>query len=441
MIKQEWIDSPRAAFQHSGYRLFQSARVCSIVASEMVSLAVAWQVYELTRRPLDLGYVGLAQFLPGILLSLPAGHVADRFDRRTILTLSNLSLAVWSGLLLYHSLQPRQSVRIIFAIMVLLGITRAFSGPASQSFMPQLVPTKHFPNAVAWGSSIFMVATIIGPAVGGVIYGFRPLASALPASVANWSGGWGAARGGVPVYSLAIVLYLVALFLIVGVKTFHAEPAEIAVAAKKSASVDTVLAGFRYVWREKVILGSISLDLFAVLLGGAVALLPVYAKEILHVGTVGMGLMRSAPAAGAALTGIWLAYRPIRGRAGAIMLWSVMVFGVATIVFGLSRNLMLSLLTLFFIGAADVISVVIRGTLVQLTTPANMRGRVAAVNLLFIGASNEFGEFESGLTAQWMGAVPAVVLGGIGTCLIVALWAWKFPQLRKVDKLVTLTGT
>lgn len=430
------MDSPRAAFHYSGYRLFQSARFCSIIASEMLSLAVAWQVYEITRRPLDLGYVGLAQFLPGILLALPAGHVADRFDRRMIWALCNLALVIWSVLLLYHSLQPRLSVHIIFAILVLLGITRAFSGPASQSFMPQLVPAEHFPNAVAWGSSIFMVATIIGPAVGGVIYGFQPLASALPANVASWSGNWGAARGAVPVYSVAIMLYLGALLLIAGVKAINdSVPAEI-----KASSVDTVLAGFRYVWREKVILGSISLDLFAVLLGGAVALLPVYAKEILHVGTVGMGLMRSAPAAGAALTGIWLAHNPIRGRAGAVMLWSVMVFGVATIIFGVSRNLVISLLALFVVGAADVISVVIRGTLVQLTTPTNMRGRVAAVNLLFIGASNEFGEFESGLTAQWMGAVPAVVLGGIGTCIIVALWAWRFPQLRKVDKLVTSTG-
>ncbi len=398
----------------------------------MMSLAVAWQVYEITHRPLDLGYVGLAQFLPGILLSLPAGHTADRLDRRKILMLCNVSLAVWSGLLLSRSLQPNQSVRLIFAILVLLGITRAFSGPASQSFMPQLVPAKHFPNAVAWSSSIFMVATIVGPSLGGVIYGFQPLASALPANMANWSGDWGAARGAVPVYSCAIVLYLIAAILIAAVEA----TAPSVRTGSNSSSVDTILAGFRYVWREKVILGSISLDLFAVLLGGAVALLPIYAKEILHVGTVGMGLMRSAPAVGAAMTGIWLAHNPIRGRAGAVMLWSVMIFGLATIVFGISRNLIVSLIALFFVGASDLISIVIRGTLVQLTTPSDMRGRVSAVNLLFIGASNEFGEFESGLTAQLMGAVPAVVFGGIGTCLIVALWAWKFPQLRKVDRLV-----
>jgi MFS family permease len=399
----------------------------------MVSVAVAWQVYELTGRPLDLGYVGLAQFLPGILLSLPAGSVADRVNRRLILTLSNLSLGLWSALLLFHSLQPKQSVRVIFAILILLGITRAFSGPASQSFMPQLVPAQHFSNAVAWGSSIFMVATIIGPALGGVIYGFQPLAAALPANLASWSGSWGAARGAVPVYSVAIFLYAVATVLITLVKVAPSTK----VPESKGASIDKVLAGFRYVWREKVVLGSISLDLFAVLLGGAVALLPVYANEILHVGTIGMGLMRSAPAAGAALTGIWLAHNPIRGRAGHVMLWSVMVFGVATIIFGISRNLVISLLALFIVGASDVVSVVIRGTLVQMTTPENMRGRVAAVNMLFIGASNEFGEFESGLTAQWMGAVPAVVLGGVGTCLIVALWAWRFPQLRNVDKLPT----
>ena len=239
---EQGAKNSRAAFQYSAYRHFQSARLCSIIGSEMMSLAVAWQVYEITRRPLDLGYVGLAQFLPGILLSLPAGHVADRFHRRNILTICNVSLALWSGLLLFHSLQHHQSVHIIFAILVLLGITRAFSGPASQAFMPQLVRAEHFPNAVAWGSSIFMVATIIGPALGGVIYGFSPLASALlPASAASWSGNWGAARGAVPVYSVAIVLYVAAVALIASVKveaTTHAKE-------DKASSLDTVPAPCR----------------------------------------------------------------------------------------------------------------------------------------------------------------------------------------------------
>ena len=262
---------------------------------------------------------------------------------------------------------------------------------------------------MALGATIFQVATILGPALGGVIYG--------------WTGGAGS------VYGTAIVCYVAAVFMAFAmeIRTGRLE--------HRAASLETVLAGFRYVWREKVILGSISLDLFAVLLGGAVALLPVYAKEILHVGPWGLGLMRSAPSAGATIMAITLAHRPLRKSAGKIMLWCVAGFGVFTIVFGLSHNLLVSLASLVLVGAADMVSIIVRSTVVQIATPPEMRGRVSAVNMLFVGASNEFGQFESGITAQWFGTVPAVVMGGIGTLIVVASYAWRFPELRRVNRL------
>ena len=275
--------------------------------------------------------------------------------------------------------------------------------------MPQLVPIEHFPNAVALGATVFQVATILGPAVGGVIYGWTKGASA--------------------VYATSVVCYIaaVAMALAMKIRTGRLE--------HRAASLETVLAGFHYVFREKVILGSISLDLFAVLLGGAVALLPVYAREILHVGPWGLGLLRSAPAVGATIMAIALAHRPLRRRAGAVMLMCVAGFGVFTIIFGLSRSLILSLAALVVVGATDMVSIIVRSTVVQIATPQEMRGRVSAVNLLFVGASNEFGQFESGITAQWLGTVPAVVMGGIGTLIVVGTYAWRFPELRNVDRL------
>ncbi len=402
---------PRAAFQHPDFRLFQVARLLAIVGTEAQSVAVGWQVYEITGRPLDLGYVGLAQFLPGILLFLVSGHASDRFDRRRVLLICFAGYMLCSSLLLGYTLRGHRAVLPMYAVLTLLGIFRAFSGPASQSFLPSLVPEEHFPNAVAWGSSIFMLATILGPALGGLVYGFT--------------------KSAVGVYATALIMYGGAIVSIAFVQTRTGR------LEQKNISIDTVLAGFRYVWRQKIVLGSISLDLFAVLLGGAVALLPVYAREILHIGPAGLGLLRSAPAVGAALMGALLAYRPLRKRSGLVMLACVATFGASTIIFGLSHNVALSLVALFFLGASDMVSVVIRGTLVQIATPAEMRGRVSAVNLLFIGASNEFGQFESGLTAQWLGAVPAVVFGGIGTLIVVGLWAWLFPQLRDVQQLTS----
>jgi MFS family permease len=400
---------PAAAFRYRDFRLFQGARLCAIVASEAQSIAVAWQVYELTHRPLDLGYVGLAQFLPGILLFLVVGHAADRFDRRRILQLCQIGYFFVAGFLWWYSRQPNPSVSVILAVMLAFGVTRAFSGPASQSLTPQIVPPEDFQNAVAWGSSIFMASSIIGPALGGLVYA---------------------------VEGRATLVYLLAMFLFAGalacIAFMHIRTGRM---EQRATSLTTVLAGFKYVWERKIVLGSISLDLFAVLLGGAVALLPIFANEVLHVGASGLGVLRSAPAIGAAIMGGVLAFRPLRKRSGRIMFVCVAIFGFSTVVFGFSRSFWVSLVSLFFVGASDMVSVVIRSTLVQMTTPPEMRGRVSAVNLLFIGASNEFGEFESGVTAQWFGAVPAVIAGGIGTLVIVALWMRLFPELRNVEEL------
>ena len=378
----------------------------------MQSVAVGWQVFEITHRPLDLGYVGLMQFLPGVLLSIPAGHTADRFDRRAVLLTCYVSYALCSVLLFLQARIGGSSVLPIFAVLLLIGVTRAFSGPASQSLVPQIVPEEHFGNAVAWAASIFQIATVLGPALGGVIYGW--------------------AHGAHTVYANAACMYAAgfAFLLMMHVRTGRME--------KRDISVETLLAGFRYVWQEKMILGSISLDLFAVLLGGAVALLPLYAQDILHIGPRGLGVLRSMPAAGAAMMAVLLAYRPLRRRSGAVMFVAVSIFGIATIIFGISHSVTISLVALFVIGASDMISVVVRSTLVQIATPAAKRGRVSAVNLLFIGASNELGQFESGITAQWLGAVPAVVFGGVGTLVVVGLWARLFPQLRKMDRLTPL---
>jgi len=401
--------APRAAFQYRDFRLFQTGRALSIIASEMQSVAVGWQVFEITHRPLDLGYVGLVQFLPAVLLSIPAGHAADRFDRRAVLLTCCASYALCSALLFLQA-RNGSSVLPIFAVLLLVGITRAFSGPASQSLVPQLVSEEHFGNAVAWAASIFQASTVLGPALGGLIYGW--------------------AHGAHSVYGAAACVYITAFLfvLMMHVRTGRME--------KKDVSVETLLAGFRYVWQEKIILGSISLDLFAVLLGGAVALLPVYAQDILRVGPRGLGVLRSMPAAGAALMAVLLAHRPLRRRSGAVMFMAVAIFGISTIVFGLSHSIWISLVALFVVGASDMISVVVRSTLVQIATPPEMRGRVSAVNLLFIGASNELGQFESGITAQWMGAVPAVVFGGVGTLVVVGLWLRLFPQLRNMDRLI-----
>ena len=398
--------SGRVAFQHSNFRGVISARFLGTAAGEMQAVAVGWQIYSLTHKPLDLGLVGLAQFLPGVLLFLVAGQTADRFPRERILQCCFGAFATVSAMLVALSWRGLTVVWPIYAVLVVQGVVRAFTTPAAQALIPLTVPEDVFPNAVAWASSAFQAAMVIGPSIGGAMYGI--------------------ANSPVPVYMASSASCLVAMVLVSRVRIGHV----------KSATAQThVLEGLRYLWRAKLTLGAVTLDLFAVLLGGAVALLPVYARDILKVGALGLGILRGAPSAGAVTMAILLAHRPLRRRAGAVLLWCVCGFGVFTVVFALSRSMVLSVLSLILVGACDMVSVILRHTLVQISTPNQMRGRVSAVNMVFISASNEVGQFESGLTAQWFGTVPAAVLGGIGTIVVVALWAWLFPELRRVSEL------
>jgi MFS family permease len=399
----------RAAFRYPAFTIFQTARCLVVLALEMQAVAVGWQVYEITKRPLDLGLVGLAQFLPGIVLFLVAGHVADVFDRRKVLIACEAGFGVCFLLLLLLTGYRIQSVAPIYVVLVLLGIVRSFNGPASRSILPHLVPEEHFQNSVAWASGIFQIATILGPVFGGVIYAIF--------------------RGPFTVYLVAVVSAAVAVGLLLKLNV-NSKPR-----GEMETSTSSIFEGFHYIWREKLILGAISLDLFAVLLGGAVALLPVYAREILQTGPWGLGILRSAPGIGAGIMAIVIAYKPLRKNVGAMMLWCVAGFGLFTVLFGLSSNLAFSLIALLIVGATDMVSVIVRATLIQVATPDQMRGRVNAVDMIFIGASNELGQFESGVTAQWFGTVPAVILGGIGAIVVTGLWAWAFPELRKVNQL------
>ena len=400
-----------SVLRNRNFRAFLSARALSSLSSLMLTVAVGWHVYDLTRSAFALGMVGLAQFLPALLLSLPGGLVADRFERRSILLLTTCLEVVVALLLLSISLVPGARAGWIFPVVALIGVGQAFLGPASQSIVPFLVSREDFPRAVAWNSSTFQVATIAGPAMGGLLYAFGPAC----------------------VYAAAAGCYVVSAFMI---SRIHAR---LHVAAAAKPGFEGLLTGLRFVFSRPPILGAISLDLFAVLFGGATALLPIYARDILHTGPWGLGLLRSAPAVGAAFVAFVLAHRPLARRAGARMFLCVALFGVMTIVFGLSRSFLLSLVALALLGAADMVSVVVRQTLVQINTPDEKRGRVSAVNSIFIGASNQLGEFESGVTAAWLGAVPAAVLGGVGTLLVVFLWAWFFPSLRKADRLDAMT--
>src|SRR6202050_4650865 len=408
-------DDPRAgriAFTHPDFVLFQIARFMIVAAVEMQAVAVGWQVYDITKRALDLGLVGLAQFLPGILLFLASGHASDRFERRKVLGTCYAGYALCSSLLLILGVRGGHSVRLIYAVLILLGVGRSFNGTASRSILPQLVPDEHFANAVAWNATTFQAATILGPSLGGILYA--------------------AFRGPSAVYAAAMLTAVGALISTFRIKTRPQAR------RREPTTLKTILAGPHFIWREKLILGAVSVDLFAVLLGGAVALLPVYAREILHTGPWGLGLLRTAPGVGAALMAVTLAHWPLRGRSGPTLLWAVGGFGIFTIIFGVSHSLTVSLIALLLLGASDMISVIIRATLTQLATPDEMRGRVTAVDMIFIGTSNEFGQFESGVTAQWFGTVPAVVLGGIGTLIVIVLWAWWFPELRHAGELTAI---
>jgi Arabinose efflux permease len=397
----------RAILALPDFRNYLAGRFLSSLALQMISVAVGWQVYDLTGDPLHLGYVGLVQFVPAFLFALPAGQAADRFERRIVLLLCLSVLTLAGAALLVLAFLPRPSLAVLYAVLAVMGAMRAFYQPASQALTPLVVPDTLLARAVAWSSSARQVAVIAGPAMGGLFYAF----------------------GIEIVYGAASVLLALSALFTARLKTRRQ------VRAVLEPGLEGLLVGVRFVLGRKDILGAVSLDLFAVLLGGATALLPIYARDILHVGPEGLGLLRSAPAAGAALMALVLAHHPLTSRAGHKLFAAIATFGIATIVFGLSTSFWLSLGALVVLGGSDMVSVVVRQTLVQMRTPDTMRGRVSAVNTVFIGASNELGEFESGLTAAWFGIVPAVVIGGLGTLAVAGLWAWRFPALRRVDRL------
>ncbi len=392
------------------FAFFWFARVFSTVAFQIQAVAVGWQMYALTGKAFYLGLVGLAQFLPMFALTLAVGHVADRYDRRTIVRICQLLEALATALLAAASFTGRLSKENILVIVSVIGAARAFEGPSMQSLMPALVSAELFPRAAAWSASATQVATIVGPAIGGLLYALSPAG----------------------VFAVAGGLFLGASALVSMIMVDRAPP------KRESATLKSVFAGIAFIRGRQSILGASSLDLFAVLLGGATALLPIYAKDILHTGSWGLGLLRSAPALGALSMSLFMARRPLRRKVGRTMFVAVAVFGLATIVFAVSTSFALSLGALVFLGAADVVSVVVRSSLVQLRTPDEMRGRVSAVNSMFIGTSNQLGEFESGLTAAWFGTVPAVLIGGLGTLAVVAVWVRLFPELAKTD---TLAGS
>lgn len=398
-------------FRESKFRIYLIYRLALVLAIQVESVAVGWHVYERTRNPLYLGYVGLAIFLPNLISALPAGRLADIYPRRIIMLLSVFFLWISSVSLISSTLWEGGGLYHLYATFILIGFARAFGNPASSSFLPQLIPGERLSQAVALSSTTFQLATILGPALAGLVFG-------LSDGHLTW------------VYGTSLILFTIAL---IALKSLPHLPA-----ASQASKKLELLAGIKYVWENKLVLGAISLDLFAVLLGGAVALLPIFAKEILHVGPEGLGYLRSAPALGAASMALLLAFRPLRHRVGAIMLVAVGVFGACTVGFGLSENFYLSLVFLALLGATDMISVVVRQTLIQVHTPDAMRGRVSAVNMVFIGASNELGEFESGVTASLWGTVPAVIVGGVGTVAIVVIWAAIFPALRRANDFRTL---
>jgi MFS family permease len=391
-------------------RSFIAIRAADELASQMLNVAIGWYVYAATRDPMSLAYVGLAQFLPTIGMVLIAGQAADRFERRKVVGLSLFvqtfclaTFGVWSAV-------KAPAAGPVYLLLVVMSTARAFSAPAMSAMLPHVVNAEEFPRAVAATSSAFQICTIVGPAVGGVIY----------------------AISGSAMFALATALLFFALTqahrLAGGRPTDDDQKTDLA--------DRSLLAGVHYIRSNRLLLALISLDLFAVLLGGVTALLPIYAKDVLAVGTIGLGCLRCAPGVGAAVIGLLLAHRTIERGAGKLMLACVSGFGLATIVFAVSANFWLSLTTLIAAGGFDMVSMVIRQTLVQVSTPNAMRGRVSAVNWVFIGASNELGEFESGVAAALFGTVPAAVLGGVGTLAVVALWARLFPELRHADRLI-----
>ena len=391
----------------SDFRYFLALRLAGNAAQQMLLVALAWQMYDLTSSAWDLGLVGLMQFLPALLLTIPAGQLADRVDRRRVLAASLALQACVAVALASGSVGDWVQRELILVASVVLGVARALQAPAQQALLPSLVPIVQLPQATALSASVLQIAIIGGPALGGFLYALGPAV----------------------VYAVSGALAVAALGFALALRA-RARP-------DRSAPISwaSVFAGFRYIARNKVVLGAISLDLFAVLLGGATALLPIFAKDVLQTGPWGLGLLRSAPAIGALTIALWLSAHPLSRRVGHLMFGAVAVYGVSILVFALSRSLALSMAALVISGAADMVSVVIRQTLVQLETPDEMRGRVSAVNATFVGASNQLGEFRAGAIAAWMGTVPSAVVGAIGTLVVVALWMRWFPSLTQRDRL------
>ena len=399
------LSPARQALSHPDFARYAYGRFAATLAWQMIDVVLGYQMWKLTRNEAYLGYIGLAQFLPFVVLLLPGGQIADRFDRRLIIALAYSLELIAAAALLVFTLSGKTAAYPLFIIAALLGVGRAFWAPAGQSMVPNLVPKELLGGAISFNTLLFTIATIGGPAVAGLT---------LLLGI-DWS------------YAIAVALLLAAMFMILGVKPVRA----------KSSSEwrwHDFLDGFVFVWKKKPVLGAISLDLFAVLFGGVVALIPAYADKVLHVGTIGMGLMRAAPGVGAAIVAFSLGRRPIQRHAGSWMFGGVAVFGVCMITVGLSTTVWLSVLALAIAGAGDMVSVFVRGMLVQLETPDSIRGRVSAVNSMFIGASNELGAFRAGVQARWMGIVPSMIWGGVCTLAVVASYLKLFPQLRKLDR-------
>lgn len=407
------MSNPYAALRIRDYRQFVSARFCVTLAIQIQAVVVGWQVYEITKDPLSLGLIGLAEALPSIAVSLYAGHLADIVRRKRIIVFTMTTLLVCSTALLYFTTNAgdfilAQGVFPIYAVIFISGIARGFITPATFSFMPQLVPRELYQNAISWNSTLWEMASICGPPIGGLVYGFFGITAA---------------------YSVDVTLMFMGVMFLLTVAD-RPLPA----VTEEQGVTDKIKAGLQFVFQNKIILGAITLDLFAVLFGGAIALLPIFADQILDVGKIGLGFLRSAPGIGAVLIALYLTYNPIKKSMGKILLYSVGGFGLCMIFFAVSTNFWLSMGVLAMSGAFDCVSVIVRGTLLQTLTPENMKGRVSAVNNIFIGSSNEIGAFESGVTARLLKVVPSVIFGGVMTLLVVGITAWKAPSLRKLER-------
>ncbi|MFN3856794.1 MAG: MFS transporter [Caulobacter sp.] len=407
--------SLKALLGQRDYVLFWCSRWTAVVGVQIMSVALGWHIYDIARQTMDvkraalvLSLIGLVSFVPVLLLALPAGETADRYNRRRILVFCYSAEIIVALVLGTAALMGAETIPLLLGAAVMFGAARAFFAPANTALGPMLVPRHLLPSAIAANSLAWQTASIIGPAIGGILVTVSPQTP----------------------YFTSLGLYGVALTCILLIRS-NAQPQ-----VQPGSRWQLMKDGLAYVWNNKIVFGAISLDLFAVILGGATALLPIFARDVLHMEGWGFGVLRASPALGAAIVAFWLAANPIRSKAGLIMFASVALFGVGTIVFGLSKIFWLSVAALAFLGAADMVSVYVRQTLIQLATPDNMRGRVATVSSLFIGASNELGEFESGVVARILGPVGAAVFGGVGALAVTGIWAWMFPQLRKADRLV-----